>query len=77
MDVALSIKRIEHSREIYNIMDLIGDLGGVMEIITTLCGIFIFPISEHSFTLKALESLYLGRTKDKKLFKKSNLKRKN
>ena len=58
-------------------MDLIGDLGGVMEILTVLCGFFIFPISEHSFILKALESLYLGRTKDKRLFKRSNLKRKN
>ena len=53
---------IEHERKIYNIIDIIGDLGGTLEIFTSLIAIFIIPISYFGFTLKALKKLYLART---------------
>jgi hypothetical protein len=53
---------MEHSREIYNIFDLIGDLGGVLEIIVAFFGFFLFGIAEKSFVLKALEKLFLAHT---------------
>jgi len=34
-------------------------------------GFFLFPISEHSFYLKAARMLYYARTKDEKLFSKT------
>ena len=34
-----------------------------------LFGFFLFPISEHSFTLQALRLLYKARTKDDSIFK--------
>ena len=40
-------------------------------------GFFLYPISEHSFTLKALKKLYLAKSKDPLLMKskkKKNLK---
>ena len=76
LTVSLAATKIEHTREVYNLMDLIGELGGVLEILIVLCSYFVCPISEHTFVLKALESLYLGRTFDKNLFVKSNLKTK-
>ena len=45
---------IEHERSIYTFMDLIGDLGGVKDIIFSAFSIFISPISEHFFIIKFL-----------------------
>ncbi len=61
---------LSHSREVYNLLDLMGDLGGVIEIFIIFFGVFIFPISEHAFTMKAkaLEKLFLARTAQKNLF---------
>jgi len=52
---------------VYNVLDLLGDLGGVLEIITLIIGFFIYPVSEFSFILKAAKRLYLVRTNDDKL----------
>lgn len=52
-------------------MDILGDLGGVIEILMIVLGTFLYPISEHSFILKALQKLYLARTKDAKLLYKA------
>lgn len=46
-----------------------GDLGGVIEIVSVAFGFFLFCISEHSFYLGAIQKLYLANTKDVKLFK--------
>ena len=59
---------MDHSRESYDITDLIGDLGGVLEVMISAIGFFLFPISSHSFGLKILEKLFLARTNDKKIF---------
>ena len=56
-------------------MDLLGDLGGVLEILTLVAGFFVLPISEQSFYLKAVSELYLAKTKDKSLFLKKKIKK--
>ena len=48
-----------------------GDLGGVLEVLIGFLGVLLFPISEHSFIMKALSILYLARTKDKHVFTKT------
>lgn len=53
-------------------MDLLGDLGGVVEVLTILFGIFLFPISEFSFILEASQKLFYARSTDKSLFKQPN-----
>ena len=65
MAVNLDKVRINHTRESYDITDLIGDLGGVLEVLISFIGLFLFPISEHSYGLKVLEKLFLARTNDK------------
>lgn len=59
-----------YERRIYNFFDLLGDLGGVSEIIILVFGIFLLPISRHSFTIKATKKLFLARTKLESLFGK-------
>ena len=60
---------ISHERVIYSFLDLLGDLGGVTEIIMVVFGIFLFPISEHSFHTSALKRMFMAKTKDDNLFK--------
>jgi hypothetical protein len=53
---------VKFNRQIYNIFDLLGDLGGVTEVIMIIFGFFLFSISEHSFYLTALTKLFYART---------------
>ena len=50
--------------------DLIGDLGGVAEVIILCFNFLILPISEHSFILQAAKKLFYARTKDTGLLEK-------
>jgi hypothetical protein len=40
-----SKEAVEYERKIYSFLDLMGDLGGVLEAFTILIGFFILPIS--------------------------------
>ena len=59
---------VTHERQVYGILDLFGDLGGVQSVMFMICGALLSPISEHSFFIKAISKLYLARTKDNSLF---------
>ena len=61
---------IIHERAVYGSLDLLGDLGGVTEIIMIVFGFFLNPISEHSFILKAAKKMFTARTKEQQLFDK-------
>lgn len=51
---------------------MLGDLGGVTEVIMLLFGFFLFPISEYSYVMRATSRLFLARTKENDLFAKTN-----
>ena len=53
-----------HRRESYIIFDVLGDLGGVIEILVFLFGIFLLPVSEYSFNMSAISRLYYVKSKD-------------
>lgn len=53
---------IAHSRRKYGLFDLLGDLGGVTEVIMIFFGFIFYPISEHSFVIKAAKKLFYART---------------
>jgi hypothetical protein len=57
--ILLSNIKANHERTIYNMNDLIGDLGGVLQLFAYVFGLVIYPISQHSYFLKKLEKLYL------------------
>ena len=60
----LSDISVAHSREKYSLLDLLGDLGGVLEVIILVTGMIFFSISEHSFVLKVIEKMFFARTDD-------------
>ena len=56
--ISLSSLTIEDTREVYSFLDFLGDIGGIFDILVLVVGYFINPVSEFSFTLKAIKVLY-------------------
>lgn len=69
-DVYLFAEMIEHHRRIYGLLDLLGDLGGVLEILAVSLGFTILPLSKHLFILEATKLIFMARTKDSSVFDK-------
>ena len=63
---------IKHVRVVYDLLMVLGDLGGVTEVIMICFGFFLYPISEHSFYLQAIKKLFLARTRNESLFLEKN-----
>lgn len=57
-----------HSRTVYGVIDLLGDLGGVLEVIMVFTGAIFLPLSEHHFILQAAKRMFIARTKDPTIF---------
>ena len=68
--VFLNEEGVQYVREVYDILGVLGDLGGIFEITMIVFGFFLFPISEHNFFMKAAQDLYFARTKEKNIFAK-------
>ena len=58
-------------------MDLAGEIGGVYEVIYFVIGVSVLPISNFSYLIKSIQTLYLIKTKEKALFNKAPLTKKN
>ena len=63
-----------HSRRVYGLFDLMGDLGGVLELIVVTIGIFVAPISRFSFTVDAAKKLFFARSTKLVLWKNDELR---
>jgi len=48
--------------------DFLGDIGGVRDIVSIIAALIVAPIANHTFILRALNVLFVARTKDKHLF---------
>lgn len=58
----------EHSRTIYGVIDFLGDIGGILGIITSIFGFFICPYSEFDFFINASKKIWKPRLEDQKYF---------
>lgn len=74
--VWLHSEQYKLTREIYNFFDLLGDLGGVTEVIMIAFGFVLYSISEHSFYVTASQKLFFARTEDSTVFESSTKKSK-
>lgn len=70
-NVYLNEEGVQYIREVYNGLDVLGDLGGILEITMIVFGFFLFPYSEHSYIMQASRTLFFARSKDSSLFDKS------
>lgn len=62
--IYLNQEGVHYVREVYDMLGVLGDLGGIFEVTMIVFGFFLFPVSQHSFILKAAGLLYYARTKD-------------
>ena len=74
--LSLSEKVYTHKRTVYGFLDLLGDIGGIADLLILMFGIFIFPYSEHSFNISAVKKLYMAQTRDVSLFKTQQVSKK-
>jgi hypothetical protein len=44
-------------------MGVLGNVGGILQVMTILICYFVDPISEHTYNLKAISSFYLIKSK--------------
>ena len=61
-------EKIIHQREVYGWLDVLGDIGGVTEMMGIIVGFFLLPFSYHNFIIKASYNLFFAKTKDDTLF---------
>ena len=61
-----------HKREVYTVIDALGDIGGILEIIFLMFGTIFLPISRHSFYLRASRFMFFARSRDSNLFIKGD-----
>ena len=71
-----------YSRSVFNILDLFGTIGGILEIFMFFVELIMEPISEHAFICSAISTFYIIKhRKEEKFFNKeiskSNKKRKS
>ena len=55
---------VKHKREAYSLLDFIGDIGGVLDVIIMFIALVFAPFSEHSFIVNAVTSLYRFKTQN-------------
>jgi hypothetical protein len=65
MRIHLDPIKKEYLRETYNLYDFFSDIGGVLEFIVAFFSLFTTPFATFLYKLKALELLYLLRTKSR------------
>ena len=66
-----------YSRTVYNVLDLFGTIGGILEIFMFIVELVMEPISEHAFLCSAISTFYITKhTEEEKIFKTEDLKKK-
>jgi len=53
IQIYLMPEMISHKRETYDLIKLLGDMGGIQGILISLLGVLVIPVSAHSFIIKA------------------------
>ena len=64
----LTSSEIVHKRKIYDLVALLGDLGGVTEVLMLGMGCLLFPIAESSYNMMSTKRMFIARTANNKLF---------
>jgi hypothetical protein len=55
-------------RKSYDIMDVMGDVGGIFFNANLIVGFFLYPLAVHSYYIKAINKLFIAFTSNRKLF---------
>ena len=63
MNVEVSLDQVgsSHYRTVSSFWDILGDLGGIMEIVLLGFSLIFLPMAEHNYLLTAASSLFFAR----------------
>jgi hypothetical protein len=64
----LSNAQHNYSRSVYGIIDFVGDMGGVFDLILLFLGIVLLRVSLFSYNIDIFEKIYYVKSKDPALF---------
>lgn len=62
--INLSDVVMTHKRQVYSILDVFGDYGGVEYVLLTISAFIVAPFAEYQFNIKAISKLFLVKTND-------------
>ena len=65
----LSPKTVEKKRIQKSMLRVLGELGGFLKIMQSICIIFIEPVSMYLLSLVMLKRLFFAKTKEDNIFK--------
>ena len=68
IQINLSQTKKEHERKIYGFLDVLGDFGGVAEVLSRTAASFLGSISAHNFIIKSIAKLFFAKTNDPSIF---------
>ena len=69
MTLAVSLNEKEYSREAFFLIDYLGTIGGIRDLLIQLLEVFVAPISEFFFVLNAISTLFIVKqTTETKVF---------
>ena len=66
LNIEASLNELSHSRQVYTIIELFGDVGGVLEIFVLLFIFFVQPLTDFSLSIKFIEKFYKQKVADSK-----------
>jgi hypothetical protein len=68
VNIGLDPRVMMHTTNVYHLFDLVGDIGGVLEVFMIALWFFLAPISQFSFEMSAMKRLFLAKTLDPTFF---------
>lgn len=66
--MTLSDEIFKHTRKTYDLLELSGDFGGLLIVLTILCSTLIAPWAAFKFEYKAIQKLFMVHTNKSGLF---------
>lgn len=68
--VYVSSTQVTYQRSVYTLLNMLGDVGGFKEAMMIIATLFLAPVSEHEFNMKAVSKLFLAKTSDAHLLQR-------
>ena len=62
-----------HTRKIYDVLTLLGDVGAVVGVFETVFLLLMAPMAQHLFLIKAIQKMFLAKTSKEHLFDDGNI----
>jgi hypothetical protein len=63
---------LQIERKRVTLVDILGEIGGYMEVLYVICFFIVFPFAQHGFMISAIKKLFLAKTQDPEIFKGSS-----